>query len=105
MFDINKLLMCLKILNFTSCSIPGAVEYTNYIFADGLDLLLIEYPGYETKPSGGEALVMLELWGTQSNLSLPLLPSPLRPGVVASDIYGSNRTISHLNQVQMNDLC
>ena len=38
---------------------------------------------------------MLELWGMQSILSLPSLPDPLWPGVVAPDkgpIYGLNRT-------------
>ena len=38
---------------------------------------------------------MLELWGVQSTPSLPSLPGPLRPGVVAPDkgpIYGLNRT-------------
>ena len=38
---------------------------------------------------------MLELWGMQSAPSLPLLPGPLWPGVVAPDkdpINGLNRT-------------
>ena len=38
---------------------------------------------------------MLELWGVRSTPLLPLLPSPLWPGVVAPDkgpIYGLNRT-------------
>ena len=38
---------------------------------------------------------MLELWGTQSTPSLPSLPGPLYPGVVAPNkgpIYWSNRT-------------
>ena len=42
-----------------------------------------EYLGYDTKQFGGEALVMLELWGMWSTYSLPLLPGPLWPGVVA----------------------
>ena len=44
---------------------------------------------------------MLELWGTQSTPLLPLLPVSLSRGVVAPDrdflIYGSNRTVWHLN--------
>ena len=44
-----------------------------------------ECPGYDTKQSDGEVPVMLELWGIQSTPSLPLLPGPLGPGVVASD--------------------
>ena len=39
---------------------------------------------YDIKQSDGEASVMLELWGTWSTPSLPLLPSPFRLGVVAS---------------------
>ena len=42
---------------------------------------------------------MLELWGMQSTPSLPLLPGPLWPGVVAPDkgpIYALNRTIRWL---------
>ena len=38
--------------------------------------------GYDTKPSDGEASVQ-ELWVMWSTPSLPLLPSPLRPLVVA----------------------
>ena len=33
--------------------------------------------GYDIKQSDDEAPVMLELWGMQSTLSMPLLPSPL----------------------------
>ena len=42
-------------------------------------------PGYDTKQSDGEVPVMPELWGMQSTPLLALLPSPLWPGVVASD--------------------
>ena len=38
---------------------------------------------------------MLELWGMRSTPSLPSLPGPLWPGVVAPDkgsVYGLNRT-------------
>ena len=52
-------------------------------------------PGYDTKQSDGEVPVMLELWGMWSTPSLPSLPGPLWPGMVASDkgsIYGLNRT-------------
>ena len=44
-----------------------------------------EYSGYDTKQSDGEAPVMLELWGMQSTPSLPSLPGPLCPRVVAPD--------------------
>ena len=54
-----------------------------------------ECPGYDTKQSDGEVPAMLELWGMRSTPSLPSLPGPLWPGVVAPDkgpIYGLNRT-------------
>ena len=44
-----------------------------------------ECPGYDTKQSDGEVSVMLEPWGMQSTPSLPLLPDPLQPGMVAPD--------------------
>ena len=54
---------------------------------------------YDTKQSDGEVPAMLELWGMQSTPSLPSLPGPLWPGVVAPDkgpIYGLNRINSIL---------
>ena len=44
-----------------------------------------ECPGYDTKQSDGKVPVVLELWGMRSTPSLPLLPDPLWPGVVAPD--------------------
>ena len=55
----------------------GAAEYT--------DPTPNECPGYDTKQSDGEVPVMLELWGMWSTPSLPLLPGPLWPRVVAPD--------------------
>ena len=58
-----------------------------------------ECPGYDTKQSDGEVPAVLELWGMRSTPSLPLLPGPLWPGVVAPDkgpIYGLNRINSIL---------
>ena len=46
-----------------------AVEYT--------DCTPNECPGYDTKLSDGEVPVTLELWGTWSTRSLPLLPGSL----------------------------
>ena len=57
-----------------------------------------ECPGYDTKQPDGKVPVMLELWGMQSTPSLPLLPGPLWPRMVAPDkgpIYGLNRTKLH----------
>ena len=42
-------------------------------------------PGYDAKQSDGEVPAVLELWGMWSTPSLPLLPGPLWPGVVAPD--------------------
>ena len=44
-----------------------------------------ECPVYDTKQSDGEVPAMLELWGMRSTPSLPSLPDPLWPGVVAPD--------------------
>ena len=44
-----------------------------------------ECPGYDTKQSDGEVPAVMELWGMLSTHSLPLLPGPLWPGVVAAD--------------------
>ena len=44
-----------------------------------------ECPGYDTKQSDSEVPVMLELWGMRSTPSLPILPGPLWPGMVAPD--------------------
>ena len=40
---------------------------------------------YDIKQSDGVVPVMLELWRMWSTLSLPSLPGPLWPGVVASE--------------------
>ena len=40
---------------------------------------------YDTKQSDGEVPVMLELWGMRNAPSLPSLPGPAWPGVVALD--------------------
>ena len=61
-----------------------AIEYTDCISAAGKDPRN-ECPGYESKQSDGEVLVMLEIWGMQSALLFPLLPGPLWPKVVAPD--------------------
>ena len=44
-----------------------------------------ECPGCDIEQSDGEVPVVLELWGVRSTPSLPLLPGPLWPGVVAPD--------------------
>ena len=71
--------------NIIIAQLAGAIEYTDCISAKGVRPPPNECPGYDTKQSDGEVPVILELWGIQSTLSLPLLPGPLWPGVVALD--------------------
>ena len=44
-----------------------------------------ECPGHDSKQSGGEIPVILELWRMRSTPSLPLLPGPQWPWVVVPD--------------------
>ena len=53
-------------------------------------------PGYDTKQSDGEVLVILDLWGMWSVPSLPSLPGPLWPWVVVS-----NR-VQSMEQIELN---
>ena len=55
-----------------------------------------ECPRYDTKQSHIEVRVMLELWGMWSTPSLPSLPGPLWPGVVAPD------RILSMGQIELN---
>ena len=86
----------------------GAVEYINCISAKGLDPLCNECFGYDTKQSDSKAPA-LEIWGMSSTPSLPLLPDPLWPRVVAPDSVLSMGQIvelfDYLNWVQTNDWC
>ena len=63
----------------------GAVQYTDCIPAEGRRFCTNNCPGYDTKQSDGKDTVKLELWGMRCIPSLPLLPGPLWPGVVAPD--------------------
>ena len=62
--------------------LAGAVEYTD---CRGNPPPFNECPGYDTKQYDCEVPVMLELWGIWNTPSLPLLPGPLWPNVVAPD--------------------
>ena len=53
---------------------------------------------YDTNQSDGEVPVMQELLGMQSPSSLPSLPSPLWPGVVALD------RILSMGQIELFDI-
>ena len=82
-FSLSPLPSQLRLLNTLTASLQRGRTPPN------------ECPGYDTKQSDGEAPALLELWGMRSTPSLPSLPGPLWPGVVAPDkgpIYGLNRT-------------
>ena len=57
---------------------------------------LDECPVYDKKLFDGEVPVMLELWGIQSTLTLPSLPAPVWPGVVAPE------RILSMGQIELN---
>ena len=71
----------------------GAIEYTDYRRVRPTHL---EYPGYGTKQSDGEVLIMLELWEMWSTPSLSSLSSPHWLGVVTPD-----RVLS-MGQIKLN---
>ena len=63
-----------------------------------------ECPVFDTKQSGCEFPVMLELWEMRSTPLLTSLPGPLWPGVVAPDkgpIYRSNKTKSWFRELSV----
>ena len=89
------------------CSVAqsaGIAEYTDCISVDGL--LPNECPAYDIKHSEGEPLTMLEVKGMRGTYSLPSLPGPIWPGVVALEkgpIYGLNR-IKQCTYAKLNGL-
>ena len=72
-----------------------AVEYTDFISAEGLDTHH-QCPGYETKQSVGDVPVMLKLCGIRRALSLSSFPGLLWPGVVAPD------RVQSMGQIKLN---
>ena len=75
----------------------GAVEYTNCIPTERKDPTK-ECPDNDTKQSDWDVPVMLELWGMRGTPSLPLVPGPLWPGVVASD------RVQYIGQIELNSV-
>ena len=61
------------------------VEYTDCPSPEGYDPPLNRCPRYDSKQSDSEVAVMLRLWGMHSTSSLPLLPGPLWPRMIAPD--------------------
>ena len=76
--------MCVYKYTFVLAQLAGAVEYTDCTSAEGKEPLN-ECPGYVTKQYDGEIPVMLGFGGMRSTPSLPLLPGPLWPGMIAPD--------------------
>ena len=73
-----------KILDTKAITVQStrAIEYTNCIPVEGYDSPN-EYPRYDIKQPDGKAPVMLKLWEKQSTPSLPVLPGPLWPRMIA----------------------
>ena len=63
---------------------PEAVGFRDCFSTEGNTPPSNECPVNDTKQSDSEVPVMLELWGMRSTSSLPSLPGPLWPRVVAS---------------------
>ena len=75
----------LQVLKNIDCSVGWGCRIHRLHLCKGARPRPNECPVYDTKQSDGEVPAVLELWGMQSTPSLPLLPGPLWPGVVAPD--------------------
>ena len=67
------------------CSVGWGCRIHRLLLCRGVRPPPNECPGYDTKQSDGELPAVLELWGMRRTPSLPSLPGPLWPGVVAPD--------------------
>ena len=78
----------------------GAVKYTDCISAVRKHSFPTnDCPENDTKKSDGKVPVMLEFWGMWSVSSLPSLPGPFRPEILAP-----HRVIS-MDQIELFDIC
>ena len=78
------------------CRVGWGCRIHQLLLCRGVRPSLSKCPTYDTKQSDGEAPVMLDLWRLQSTPSLPLLPSPLWPVVVAPD------KVLSMGQIELN---
>ena len=78
MISINSILAI-------SCPVGGGSRIHRLYFCREVRIFQRVSRIYDIKQSNGEVAVMLELWGMHDTPSLPPLPGPLYPGVVASD--------------------
>ena len=67
------------------CPVGWGCRIHRLLLCRGVRPPLNECPGYDTKQSECEVPAVLELWGMRSTPSLPSLPGPLCPGVVAPE--------------------
>ena len=76
------------VLHLTQCiaQSAGVVEYADCISPEGLDSSN-EFPGYDINQYDGVASLILGLWEMRSTPSLPLLPGPLWPELVAPEMF------------------
>ena len=98
-FFLYTIYSSLSSLSFLPSQLGGCRIHWLHLCRGGKTPPHHECPGYDTKQSDGEVPAVLEFWGMRSTPSLPSLPGPLWPGVVAPDkgpIYGLNRTNSIL---------
>ena len=80
----------------SDCPVGWGCRIHRLPFGRGVRPLPNECPRYDSKQSDGEVPIMLEVWGMQSTLSMPLLTCPLRTGGVAPD-----RVLS-MGQIELN---
>ena len=82
-----------------------AVEYPDFLSAEGYPHPTNKYSVYDTKQSNGDAPIMLELWEMRNTHLLPSVLGPLMPGVVTPDrvlSMGQIELFSHLNPIKPN---
>ena len=78
-----------EILHLKNCSVVWSCRIHRLLLCRVIRSFLNECPGYDTKQSDGEVLVILQLCGIRSTPSLPSLAGSLRHGVVESDAVQS----------------
>ena len=78
------------------CPVGCAWRIPRLHLCRGVRALRNEFPDNDTRQFDGDYQVMLELWGMRSTPSLPLLPGPLWPGLIASD------SVLSVGQIELN---
>ena len=81
--ELSEIKLVLHLIVY--CPVSWGYRIHWLLFCGEVRPLPVKCPGYETIQSDGEVQVMLELREMWSTPSLPLLPGPLWPGLVAPD--------------------